>query len=89
MGIPIVKALSAHVLAQVACVSGETSDSNTHMVINVEDFLLVARQIMWGLLQRDKDLMRKWLNISWLTRNYQACVAYITERYHLPRGNWT
>ena len=46
MSIPVVKALSAHELAQVASISGQASNGNTHMIINIEDFLLMASQIV-------------------------------------------
>ena len=46
MSIPIVEALSAHILAQMTSVGCEASDSNTHVIIDVENFFLVASQIM-------------------------------------------
>ena len=46
MSIPVVKALSAHELAQVPSISGQASNGNTHMIINIEDFLLMASQIV-------------------------------------------
>ena len=77
MSIPIVEALSAHILAQMACVCSETSDSNTHVVIDVEDFFLVACQIMWWLLQGHKDLCIKMVKHKLVNEKLSSlCLLY-------------
>lgn len=51
MGVPVVQALAAHELAEVASVCSQAGDSDAHVVVNVEHLLLVACQVMRALLQ--------------------------------------
>jgi hypothetical protein len=46
VSVPVVQALCAHVLAQVACVCCQTSNGNTHVIIDVKNFLLMAGKVM-------------------------------------------
>ena len=59
MSIPIVEALSTHIFAEVASIGSESSNSDTHVIIDVEDLLLMAGQIMGRLLERDENLNTK------------------------------
>lgn len=56
MSVPVVEAFRAHELAEVASVSGQTSDGNTHVIINVEDLLLMAGEVMRALLKGNENL---------------------------------
>ena len=56
MSVPIVEALGPHELAQVARIGCQTSDCNSHMIIDVEHLFLMAGQIMGALLEGNKDL---------------------------------
>ena len=64
MSVPVVEALTAHVLAQVARICCEASDGDAHVVIDVKDLLLVRGQVVGALLQRDEDLNDYWLTYA-------------------------
>ena len=80
-----VEASIAHELGKETSIGGHTRDANTHMCINLEDFLLVHCQIVWTLFETDKDLE----NISWLTKSGQLCIfsTYdMSVRFEAQRG---
>jgi len=52
----VVEALVSHELGEEASICGHTRDNDAHVVIDLEDFLLVACQIMRRFLEADKDL---------------------------------
>jgi hypothetical protein len=62
MSVPVVEGLASHELAEVASVCSQTGNSDAHVVIDVEDLLLVASQIMWTLLQGYKNLIIESVN---------------------------
>ena len=64
MGVPIVEALTSHELAEITSISSQTSDSDTHMIINIENFFLMVGQIMRTLFQRHENLKQKSQNKS-------------------------
>ena len=51
MSVPIVQAFSSHKLAEISGISSETSDGDAHMIIDVEDLLLMTSEVMRALLQ--------------------------------------
>lgn len=56
VSVPVIEALASHELAQISSVSSQSSDSNAHVIINVEHLLLVRGEVVRGLLERNKDL---------------------------------
>jgi hypothetical protein len=54
----VVEALSAHEVAKEPSVCGQSSDGNSHVVVNVENFLLEGSKLMRRLLQRNKHLAK-------------------------------
>lgn len=74
VSVPVVQAFSSHELAEVSGVSSQAGNGNTHVVINVEDFLLVTCEVMRALLKGDEDLKKgSCVNRdSWLTGKHQA-----------------
>ena len=51
----MVDALCAHVLREHARVSNKAGDGDAHMVVNLEDLLLVGRELAARALQRRHD----------------------------------
>lgn len=56
VSVPVVEALGSHELAQVASVSSQTSDGNAHVIVDVEDLLLMISEVVGALLERDQHL---------------------------------
>lgn len=56
MSVPVIEAFGTHVFAKMASIGSESSNSDTHVIINVEDLFLMAGQIMRRLLERDENL---------------------------------
>ena len=56
MSVPVVEALASHELAEETSISGEASNGDTHVIIDIEHLLLVACQVMRALLERDENL---------------------------------
>lgn len=51
MSVPVVETFASHKFAKVTSISGQTSDGNTHVIIDIENLLLMVGQIMGALFQ--------------------------------------
>jgi hypothetical protein len=61
---PEVEALYAHKLAQESGISCHARYDNSHMLIDVEDLLLMNGQIMGSSLKANKNLAQTWLSFQ-------------------------
>jgi len=58
VSVPVVQALVSHEFVNVSGISGKTGEHHAHVVIDVEDLLLMGGKIIWGHFQSNQHLYK-------------------------------